>query len=309
MKLVRVSHGKRNRAIKHRPGSKADRIERALLPLTRKFRGTPSTYAILLSQRLGCLVNRQEVFQALKSCNYTKTGGSFVPGFSVPRERRVYLQQLFWLWRFPDQVIFVDEKKFRNQDLLDRAVGVGYAPVGQRCTKQSAKASTLLRPILPTTMEVCGAIGYMPHLALPLRDGSVGDVGMITFTLARTKLTPRQILRWIKHDLLPVMTPFPGPRSIAVFDNMPTHRKHKTKIERWFRRRGAFVLWNPPQSPDLNPLEKFWDIVLAHAKRWMVGLAAGLHGASRKFAVGDLMMCLMKGRLSLRAFHDILNYY
>lgn len=306
-KLVRVSHGKRNKPVIHRLGSNADRIEKVLLPLTRQFRGTPSTYAILLSRRLGFFVTRQDVFRILKSRNYTKNGGSFVPGFSVPRERRLYLRQLTAVWRFPDQVIFLDQRKFRNQDLLARAVGVGYAPVGQRCSKQSAKISSLLRPILPTTMEVCGAIGYIPHSALPLRDGSIGDVGLFSFTMTRKKLTPHQILRWFKYDLSPLLTPFPGPRSIVVLDNMPTHRKHRRRLERWARQRGAFLVWNPPQSPDLNPIEKLWDVILAHVKRRIVELGAGMHGASRKFGVGDLMMCLIKARLSLRAFHDMLH--
>ena len=125
-------------------------------------------------------------------------------------------------------------------------------------------------------LEVCGAIAYLPHLVRPLRDGTVGNVALLSFTMTRNKVTPRQFLRWVKHDLCPLLTPIPGPRSIVVFDNMSTHKRHQRRMERWFRQRGAFILWNPPQSPDLNPIEKMWDVVLAHAKRWMVGLAAGL---------------------------------
>jgi hypothetical protein len=45
-------------------------------------------------------------------------------------------------------------------------------------------------------------------------------------------------------------------------------------------------VWNPPRSPDLNPIEKLWDVVVAMASRRMVELLSGQHGGvARGFAV------------------------
>jgi hypothetical protein len=36
---------------------------------------------------------------------------------------------------------------------------------------------------------------------------------------------------------------------------MPQHQANKERIERAINARGAIVIWNPPNSPDLNPIE------------------------------------------------------
>ncbi len=62
----------------------------------------------------------------------------------------------------------------------------------------------------------------------------------------------------------------------------------------------------PTAEPDKNPLEKGWDVTLTASRRRMLELAAGVHGASRRFGKADLVYCLKNMRLSLQAFHDIL---
>ena len=108
---------------------------------------------------------------------------------------------------------------------------------------------------------------------------------MLSFAIAHKKLTILNILHWIEQDLCPHLGPYPGPRSVVVFDNMPQHRSHQLRIEQAVNRRGAYVFWNPPNSPDLNPIEKLWDIGLAHSKRRMFELACGAYGAPRKFGM------------------------
>ncbi len=66
------------------------------------------------------------------------------------------------------------------------------------------------------------------------------------------------------------------------------------------------MLWNPPNSPDLNPIEKLWDIVMAQCRLMMYELACGMHSASRKFGCGDMMVCLRKARLTTKAYDNIL---
>ncbi len=88
---------------------------------------------------------------------------------------------------------------------------------------------------------------------------------------------------------------------------MSQHRSHRARVEQAVNARGAYLLWNPPQSADLNPLEKGWDVSLSACRRRMMELAASMHGASRRFATADLVHCLKNMRLSLTVFHDILS--
>ncbi len=132
----------------------------------------------------------------------------------------------------------------------------------------------------------------------------------------------------ITQDLVPLLQPYPQARSVVLFDNLPQHRKYKAQITRvyWFYRglesspcscipclyeainaRGAFVLWNSPNSPDLNPIEKLWDIVLAYCRQRMFELACGMHGSARKFGCGDLSICLRKARLTSKSYEYIFN--
>jgi transposase len=106
--------------------------------------------------------------------------------------------------------------------------------------------------------EVVGAIGIVgPHDSRILRDGkTVGDVGLISMKLIEGNITMDEVHQWIEEDLCPLLNPFPGPRSIVVMDNMPSHRSTEERIRNALNARGAVLLWNPPRSPDLNPIEK-----------------------------------------------------
>ena len=73
-------------------------------------------------------------------------------------------------------------------------------------------------------------------------------------------LTMKDILLWIKKDLCSILQSFPGPCSVVVFDNMPQHWKFEKPISKWINEKGAILLWNPPNSPDLNLIEKCWGV-------------------------------------------------
>ena len=71
--------------------------------------------------------------------------------------------------------------------------------------------------------------------------------------------------------------------------------------------RGAYVLWNPPNSPDYNPIEKLWDISLSAISRRIHDLISGNLGRVRAFGQGDLAVCLRNSRMSLHAFYCLLG--
>jgi DDE superfamily endonuclease len=96
-------------------------------------------------------------------------------------------------------MVFIDESGI-NSKLGERKWG--YAPKGQviphKVTGQRAKNFSLL-----PAMTVDG------YIACNLYRGSVDENRFINF---------------IQHDVLPLCTPFPGPRSVIVMDNASIHR-------------------------------------------------------------------------------------
>jgi len=64
---------------------------------------------------------------------------------------------------------------------------------------------------------------------------------------------------WVEHFLIKELKP----GQFVVMDNASFHKSQKTKdlIESV----GCKLIFLPPYSPDLNPIEKFW----ANMKRWI----------------------------------------
>jgi len=61
-------------------------------------------------------------------------------------------------------------------------------------------------------------------------------------------------------------------------DNWSVHRSIEAELRERLNERGALLLWNPPNSPDLNPIEKLFDIVLAHMSTRLQQLSLGQLG-------------------------------
>ena len=65
--------------------------------------------------------------------------------------------------------------------------------------------------------------------------------------------------KWVEKFLIKEIQP----GHFVVMDNAAFHRSQKTK--ELIESVGCKVIFLPPYSPDLNPIEKFW----AHMKRWI----------------------------------------
>ena len=62
------------------------------------------------------------------------------------------------------------------------------------------------------------------------------------------------------------MNPFPGPQSVIVMDNAQIH--HNGRIEQIFKDRGCHLVYLPPYSPDMNPIEKGFSVLKASLRRY-----------------------------------------
>ncbi|OEY96169.1 IS630 family transposase [Acinetobacter qingfengensis] len=56
--------------------------------------------------------------------------------------------------------------------------------------------------------------------------------------------------------------------SVVVMDNAAFHKRQD--IEELLKQNGHQILWLPPYSPDLNPIEKMWAWVKKKRKEWLV---------------------------------------
>ena len=66
---------------------------------------------------------------------------------------------------------------------------------------------------------------------------------------------------WLENCLLPSI----GPGYTIVMDNAAFHKSEKTKI--LIEKARCNLLFLPPYSPDLNPIEKFWANLKAKIRK------------------------------------------
>jgi len=156
-----------------------------------------------------------------------------------------------------------------------------------------------------------GVIGALSLVnPLPLADGRMGDVGLIcSATRSGRTLSTADIVTFFEQTLSPMINPFPGPRSVVILDNAPGHRaiaqQAQVRIRTAVQRRGGILIWNPPHSPDLNPIEHLWQVTNKLASDMIHKLQLGLLGPPRPFAPADLQTCLRNARLSRLAYRAI----
>jgi len=60
---------------------------------------------------------------------------------------------------------------------------------------------------------------------------------------------------WLEYSLLPKLPP----KTVIVLDNASIHKTNKTR--ELIHKAGCHLLFLPPDSPDLNPIENWWAII------------------------------------------------
>lgn len=122
-------------------------------------------------------------------------------------------------------IIYLDESGFRKSCCRT----YGYAPKGSRC-----RASYDWQGRNQT--NVIGALWGTKLFA----------AGLFDFSINR-----RIFDAWVKEVLIPEMPP----ESVVVMDNASFHKGEALQL---LKDCGHEVLWLPPYSPDLNPIEHKW---------------------------------------------------
>ena len=82
--------------------------------------------------------------------------------------------------------------------------------------------------------------------------GAMSLGGMVATMTIEEPTDTDIFLAYVEHLLYPVLKP----GNVVVMDNLSAHKA--PAVREWIEKAGAEVLYLPPYSPDLNPIEKAW---------------------------------------------------
>lgn len=139
----------------------------------------------------------------------------------------------------PEQCIFVDESAFNERTGWRRYT---YSRVGHSGRYDGDISRGKCWSVLPAfTVD-----GYLPCTLI--QEGSINS---------------DDFYHWIVDSLLPYCAPYPAPKSVIIMDNCGTHRD--ISIEEAIIEAGCRIMYLPPYSPDLNPIELTFSVL----KKWI----------------------------------------
>ena len=149
--------------------------------------------------------------------------------------RSAFCQQIDVYEKSGRAIVYIDESGFSH----DMPRLYGYAPKGQRCYGThdwGAKGRT----------NVIGAL--------------LGRT-LLTITLFNCTINTEVYTSWIEQDLIPKLPP----QCVVVMDNATFHKGNV--MQESIKHAGHTLLYLPPYSPDLNPIEKKWAQAKALRRR------------------------------------------
>ena len=116
---------------------------------------------------------------------------------------------------------------------------------------------------------------------------AMGVEGMLSALVYDQTVDADTVIHFLQHELLPLMNPYPQPRSVLILDNAKPHCK--VQIELLCQHKGVIVLWLPTYSYDFNPIENAFSEVKALLRRRF-----GLTEAQANFPhPARLLFCLL----------------
>ena len=160
---------------------------------------------------------------------------------SSRQERQIFFTKLAVIYSYPEQLMFLDETSKDGRSCWRR---YGWSRRGEKCFTTLPYTRGKRVSIL-AALDCTGFIAY--------------DHTEDTFT--RRKFHDS----FVKH-ILPLVQPWPLPRSIVILDNARIHMY--PELERCIEERGGMLLFLPPYSPDLNPIEPGFGLLKAWIQKY-----------------------------------------
>ncbi len=132
-------------------------------------------------------------------------------------------------------IVYMDESGFESETMRP----YGYAPIGAPCIDrynwQGRKRTNVI--------------------------GALYEKTLFTLDCIKTNINGDIFYHWCKHILIPNLKR----KCVIVMDNASFHKR----VKRLLNRHGHRLLFLPPYSPDLNPIEKKWAQVKFLRQGWM----------------------------------------
>ena len=105
----------------------------------------------------------------------------------------------------------------------------------------------------------------------------------------------------LKNDIFPVMTAYPGERSVLLLDNCRIHQKDDIAVACAQREGGAvLVIYLPPYSPDFSPIEKSFNLT----KQKMRSQYGAAHGYSIRDIFLDCLRTSVTPKIACKLFES-----
>lgn len=92
--------------------------------------------------------------------------------------------------------------------------------------------------------------------------GAIRVSGWVVLTTMFATANSERFVAWLDKKLLPKLQR----RDVLVMDNLAAH--HDRRVAELCRERGVRLIYQPPYSPDLNPIEPAWALQKQHVRRY-----------------------------------------
>jgi len=96
---------------------------------------------------------------------------------------------------------------------------------------------------------------------------AITSSGLLAVELTKATVNGDNFFDFIRSTLIPLMRPFDGvsPHSVLIMDNCSVH--HVNEVREVLQQAGIIVLFLPPYSPDLNPLEEAFSYIKQYLRK------------------------------------------
>jgi transposase len=110
--------------------------------------------------------------------------------------------------------------------------------------------------------------------------GAVRTTGLVALRPMRGSMKTLDFLDFVARDLIPKLKP----RDVVVLDNLRQHRD--ASVRSMIENADARLIYLPPYSPELNPIEPYWSAFKKHLRRLEArtvdALFAAIHQVRRR---------------------------
>lgn len=184
----------------------------------------PDSYQYERAERFG--VSRQGIAYALKRLKVSRKKKTFQHPKADKKKQETFKAKIEAYHKINQPIVYIDESGFANQ--MPRRCG--YAPIGHRCVGS----------------QDWGARGRTNAI------GALLSGLLLTVTLLTGNVNSNIFLAWITQELLPLLPE----KCVIVMDNASFHKR--LDIQDSIQKAGHTLLFLPPYSPELNPIEHKW---------------------------------------------------